>query len=682
MDNESVVVTSGTLFVVSGRSGDIQPADSHGTPQGLYAFDTRFLSKMVLTLDGREVLPVGASPLNHSLGSFYCTSRGTRNARSGSISIVRDRYVAQGFHEDVSLINHSAKTSRMRLQFSFDADFADVFEVRLGSITKAGKVTVQEKDGQHICLVYDREKYHRETWIKFSAVPTAVSGKTAVFDIVLEPKSTWKTCINILPVTDGQPAPMSCLQEIVGSPFGPYKREKQTASNLLDAKDMTGPLRDVPRLETNHAGLKQAFEQAVIDLKALTIKQENGYYILAAGIPWFVAIFGRDSIISSLQTKLLGPDLMLGTIHTLAELQAVECDPFRDAEPGKMPHEVRKGELSFFEQVPHTRYYGSVDVTPLFLILLWEAYQWTGDISLLVRYLPVAEAALRWIDKWGDLDGDGFVEYRRHSSKGLRNQGWKDSRDSLSFASGELADGNIALAEVQGYVYDAKMKMAEMYRVLEKPEISRVLEGEAQKLREHFNSAFWMPEKGFYAMALDGRKRQIDSIASNPGHCLWSGIVDKRKAAQVVERLMAPDMFSGWGIRTLSSEMPRYNPLSYHNGSIWPHDNSLIASGMRRYGFIKEADEVIYSLLDAASAFSVHRLPELFAGYARRERSFPVPDPMANSPQAWASGAVIYFLETLVGAMPVGDRLMLEAPRDGASIVLSGVNYRGYKFVI
>ncbi len=679
MDNESIVVTSGTVFAVSSRSGDINPEGKHGTPQGLYAYDTRFLSRLALTLDGRKVIPVGASPLNHSIASFYSRSPGTRNTREGAVSIIRDRYVSHGFHEDISLTNHSSKRHKTRLELSFDADFADVFEVRLGGITKAGKVTVKHREGHDICLVYEREEYQRETWIKFSDSPV-IEGKTASFEVVLEPKATWRTCLSIIPVVDEIPEPMPCLQDAVGSPWSPYKRDPNKVVCKITEKDISGPLRDVPRLVTSNDCLRQAYEQAVVDLQALTIKQESGLYILAAGIPWFVAIFGRDSIISSIQTKILGPELMIGTIHTLANLQAVDYDEFRDAEPGKLPHEVRKGELSYFEQVPHTRYYGSVDTTALFLILLWEVYQWTGDSTFLDRFLPPAEAALDWIKNWGDMDGDGFVEYHRKSSKGLRNQGWKDSYDSVNFADGKLAEGSIALAEVQGYVYDAKMKMAEIYRIMGNFQRGQELEAEAMKLRKQFNQAFWMPDKGYYAMALDGRKRQVDSISSNPGHCLWSGIIDKEKAPAVAARLMSPDMFSGWGIRTLSSEMARYNPLSYHNGSIWPHDNSLIAAGLRRYGFVKESNEVINSLLDAAAAFPVHRLPELFAGYTRRERSFPVPDPAANSPQAWASGAIIYFLEILLGVTPAGDRLLLEAPRDGSAISLRGVNYRGYNF--
>ncbi|MEN6621708.1 MAG: glycogen debranching N-terminal domain-containing protein [Smithella sp.] len=682
MDNESVVVTAGAVFAVSSRNGNIYPNSDQGAPQGLYAFDTRFLSKLVLTLNGRENLPIGASPLNHALASIYAVSPGTRSSKAGSLSIIRDRYVSHGLHEDISLINHSGRSQKIHLELTFDADFADVFEVRLGNITKAGKVTVETRENQDICLVYQREQFHRETWINFSITPQINNSKTACFDVILEPKSAWRTCVNILPVADTSPQALICLQEISGSPFDPYKRENRPALNIVRKKNSSGPLKELPKLETNRPGLRSVYEQTVLDIKALVIDQENGHYILAAGIPWFVAVFGRDSIISSLQTKLLGPELMVGTLHTLAGLQAVEYDQFRDAEPGKMPHEVRKGELSYFQQVPHTRYYGSVDATPLFIILLWEAYQWTGDKNLLTKFLPNAEAALQWIDKWGDEDGDGFVEYQRKSAKGLRNQGWKDSHDSVNFENGALADGKIALAEVQGYVYDAKMKMAEIYRILENPAKSQQLAGEAQKLYKQFNETFWMPDKGYFAMALDGRKRQVNNISSNPGHCLWSGIIDKEKASQVVARLMAPDMFSGWGIRTLSTEMARYNPLSYHNGSIWPHDNSIIAAGLRRYGFIKEAQEVIFSLLDATSSFPFRRLPELFAGYPRRQKSFPVPDPTANSPQAWASGAIIYFLETLLGVTPAGDRLLLEAPRQGTAISLNGVYYRGNKFIL
>ena len=590
--------------------------------------------------------------------------------------MVRDRYVTHGLHEDITIVNHSSAERAILLELTFHADFADVFEVYRGRLRKVERTSVEPREGQHLSLVYRRKSFHRETWITFSNEPTVV-GRRAAFEITLEPKETWKTCVTILPVVEEAPPSMRCADEVLGPPFGPYRPEERPLFEALVAEKAHRPLEDVPKLKTDHAGLQQGYDQAVADLRALLVEEEPEKYILAAGRPWYMAVFGRDSIISAIQTKLLGPDLMVGTLHTLAGLQATVRDNFRDAQPGKLPHEVRKGELSVLEEVPHSHYYGSVDVTPLFLVLLHEAYFWTGDEALLHRFLPAAEAALDWIDRYGDLDGDGFVEYRRRSRKGLRNQGWKDSDDAVTFADGSLAEGSIALAEVQGYVFDAKRRMAHIYHALGNPERGRTLEREAHRLRRRFNKAFWMPEQGYYAVALDGRKRQVDGITSNPGHCLWSGIVDDDKAPKVAERLVAPDMFNGWGIRTLSSDMARYNPETYHNGSVWPHDNSIIAAGLARYGFAEEANLVAAALIEASAGFPDHRLPELFAGYPRREYSVPVPYPTAHSPQAWASGAVIHLLETFLGLQPTGDRLLQEAPREGLSVSLSGVQYRG-----
>ncbi len=677
MFGDLAIMSAGPVFLVSERSGNIRPR----TSEGFYAYDTRFLSTFVLTIDGRELIPLGSYTFDSSLASFYSCSSGTRRMPASTISVVRDRHIAHGLHEDITVVNHSSKTRTINLELTFDADFADVFEVRLGSVRKVGQIKVECPGPSHLSLVYERGKFRRETWITFNGEPQ-FQGNTAVFSVTLEPKEPWRTCVTILPVLDRPPEEMRCVKSILGNPFGQYRRGITHLDRLPESEEPGQPLEELPEMESDNPVCQQVYEQAVSDLRSLRLRQEDGHYILAAGLPWFVALFGRDSIISAIQTKLLGTELMVGTLYTLASHQATEVNEFRDAEPGKIPHEIRRGELSFLEELPHAAYYGSVDATPLFLILLWCAYQWTGDIGLLRRFLPAAEAALAWIDRYGDMDGDGFVEYERHSRRGLRNQGWKDSGDSISFASGPLAQGPIALAEVQGYVYDAKRKMAEVYAFLGDADRAHRLRMEAEKLKAQFNQAFWMPQEGFYAVALDGRKRPVDSITSNPGHCLWSGIIDRDKAAKTVERLMAPDMFSGWGIRTLSSEMARYNPVSYHNGSVWPHDNSIIVAGMARYGFDKEARQVIMSLLDACEAFPHHRPPELFAGYPRRALSCPVPYPWANAPQAWASGAIIYMLETLLGVTPEGDRLLLEARTEGMKVHLKGVNYRGSRRVL
>jgi glycogen debranching enzyme len=672
MVTNQISLTAGSVFVVSARNGDIHLR----TKEGLYASDTRFLSAFRLSVQGEDTRVVRAGIFHRSMASFYVTPKGTQYFPTSSISIVRDRYVDQGLHEDINVANHATQPRTVHLELTFDADFADVFEVRVGHFSRAGRVTVEEREGQHLCLTCQGESFHRETWISFSEEPL-IRGKTAIFDIVLQPKESWKTCVTVLPVAETTPPPMNCVATILGTPFGSYHYQEKPPLSMLTQTQDQQLLKIVPTLQTNHEGLQLAYHQAIADLSFLLMEHLPGHRILAAGFPWFMTVFGRDSIISAFQTKLLGPELMLGTLHTLANLQAVVQDDFREAEPGKIPHEVRRGELSVLEEVPHSRYYGTIDATPLFLVLLHEAYQWTGDLELLHQLLPAAEAALQWIDRYGDLDGDGFLEYKRRTKHGLRNQGWKDSGDSISFAEGTLAQGPIALAEVQGYVYDAKRKMAQLYRVLGDTIRADQLEHQAERLKAQFNKAFWMPEQGYFALALDGRKRQVDSIASNAGQCLWSGIVDSEKASQVVERLMAPDMFSGWGIRTLSTEMSRYNPLSYHNGSVWPHDTSLIAAGMGRYGFAKEARKVALALVDATVAFPEHHLPELFAGYPRREFSFPVPYPGTNAPQAWASGAVIYLLETFLGVLPAGDRLLQEAQSEGLLISLTGIIYRG-----
>jgi glycogen debranching enzyme len=427
-------------------------------------------------------------------------------------------------------------------------------------------------------------------------------------------------------------------------------------------KDFVGPSFDTNIVPNGHdtlnniigideTSLRRVYTQALADLQMLRVKHSSGHDILAAGLPWFMALFGRDSIISAIQTRSLDPTLMVNTLQVLAGFQAKDIDAFHEAQPGKILHEVRMGELSVLNEMPHSCYYGSVDATPLFLRLLWEAYEASHDLQLVQQMLPIAENALEWIDKYGDMDGDGFVEYDPAPSNrhGLKNQGWKDSNDSISYMDGRLAEGPIALVEVQGYVYDAKRRMAELYRILGNSQRALKLTQEAEKLRNHFEEAYWMPDYNFYAVALDGNKRQVDTITSNPGHCLWSNIVSPNRVSMVVERLMAPDMFSGWGVRTLSTEMVRYNPLAYHNGSIWPHDNSIIAVGMKSYGFNIEAKKIAMGIFDAALSFPKYRPPELFAGYPRRENSVPIAYPAANAPQAWASGAIIYLTDNVLG---------------------------------
>jgi glycogen debranching enzyme len=387
---------------------------------------------------------------------------------------------------------------------------------------------------------------------------------------------------------------------------------------------------------------------SVRDLHALLTPVRGGS-LPAAGIPWFVAAFGRDSLLTAYECLLLNPAIARETLLVLADLQSHADEAWRDAEPGKILHELREGELARAGLVPHTPYYGTVDATPLFVMLAAAYYRWTADEETLRRLLPALDAALEWIDRYGDADGDGFVEYERRSAAGLKNHGWKDSEDAVVGADGTLAEGPIALVEVQGYVYLAKLRIADVYAAMGDGERAGRLREQAGRLRADFNEQFWNPEEGTFALALDGEKRQVASVTSNPGHCLYCQIVDEDKAAAVVERLMAPDMFSGWGIRTLSKGSPAYNPMSYHNGSIWPHDNAIIAAGFKRYGHGASALRVATAMFEIASHSRDFRLAELYCGFDRSGSSEIVSYPVACMPQAWAAAAPFMLFQALLG---------------------------------
>ena len=654
MGNREISVIEGNSFVVADDIGDVVA----GTPHGLYYADTRFLSEYTLRVNGRKPLLLSSGNCGAAAASFYATNPADEGLPPGSLSIIRDRSICVALHEDITLVNHTDRSLHVKLDMHFAADFTDVFEVRSGKALRARTISQDAEQGRSLTFTYRREEFSRSTRVRFTQ-PAEIEGNRVVFDLNLEPKGRWQVHLDVNPVVDGALVADACCSVDLDTPFARVVSGDVDGVERPDAdatEDREGLASRGPVLITQDARLQFAYDRAVLDVDALRLKVGENY-LLAAGLPWYMAIFGRDSIISALQTLLLGPELAIGTLRALASYQSRRSDAFRDEEPGKIPHEIRFGELSCLEDVPHSRYYGTVDATPLYLVLLSETFRWTGNVEIVKELLPNAEAALRWIEQYGDLDGDGFVEYARRSIHGQLNQGWKDSTDPVQYADGTVAKGPIALAEVQGYVYDAKIRMAEIYRALGESDRADTLDREAAELKGRFNEAFWMPQEAFYAMALDGDKRQASAVTSNPGHCLWSGIVAEDKAEALVKRLMAPDMFSGWGIRTMSSEMRGYNPISYHNGSVWPHDNSLIIAGLRRYGFDREAERLINALLDASSHFPGHRLPELFAGYERRNGAFPVEYLGANSPQAWASGAVVLMLQAALGLAPSGNDL-------------------------
>ena len=408
-------------------------------------------------------------------------------------------------------------------------------------------------------------------------------------------------------------------------------------------------------IRSGNSEFDQFYNQAVEDMASLRLPIEGTgqlEFVPAAGIPWFVGLFGRDSLIVSLQNAMIYPDFARGALDVLGRWQATERDDYRDAEPGKIMHELRTGELAHFKLIPHTPYYGTADATMLYLIVLHTAWRCTGDADLIHRHMATAEKCLTWIDRYGDRDGDGFQEYQTRSSSGYENQGWKDSGEALVYPDGSLVKGPTALVELQGYVYDAWLRMAEIYDFLGRRQKATALRTKAKALFERFNDAFWDEKSGFYAFALDGDKKPVLSVASNVGHLLWSGIVPLDRAERVVRRLMAPDMWSGWGIRTLSAEHPAYNPYSYQNGSVWPHDNGIIATGFRRYGFDEEAAMIARDVNAAAGFFMQHRLPELYAGLQREPTNFPVQYLGANVPQAWAAGSCFSLLRAMLGFQP------------------------------
>ena len=466
------------------------------------------------------------------------------------------------------------------------------------------------------------------------------------FEISLDPGDAWHCCL-LYALEDGGrsfPAPHECA--------GDHQKTHH-------AETLSDWLRSVLKIRTSNEEFYRLYRQALEDMAALRFPiagTDHKVFLPAAGLPWFVAPFGRDSLIVSLQNILIYPDFARGSLDILGSLQAKVEDDYRDAEPGKILHEIRYGELAHFKLVPHTPYYGTADATPLYLITLHAAWRATGDMGLLQRHLETAEGCLSWIDRYGDRDGDGFQEYQTRSSAGYENMGWKDSGDSVVYPDGSLVKGPKALCELQGYVYDAWLRMAEIFEALDKADRARDLRAKAADLFKRFNEAFWDEELGFYAFALDGDKKKVLTIASNAGHCLWSGIVPPERAVRVVKRLMAPDMWSGWGIRTLSTRNPAFNPYNYQTGSVWPHDNAIIALGFKRYGFGVEAARIARDISDAASHFLANQLPELYTTIERDEGSFPVQYLGANVPQAWAAGSVFALLQAILGFVPDAPR--------------------------
>ena len=637
----AVSLVEHTNFAVSDRAGDMLPATYHG----FFVADTRFLSRFVARLDGRRLEPLASGgDEHHGAGTFYLASPRLPGLPPASISIFRDRTVGPHLDERIRLVSYALEPVDVELSLELDADFADIFEVR-GRRRLRRRVSVTHTR-RGVAFAYEHRGYRRATAVRFDHDGSADDGRIR-FPARLLHGRPWELHVRVQPaVSHGRGVP---------PPAPPWRIEPGLVRAWLER---------APRLQTDDGRLSRAWRRGVRDLASLLLTGPADRFIPAAGLPWFLAIFGRDSAITAIQSLLLGPDIPHGTLRQLAVYQGVTADPWREEEPGKIPHEVRTGELATLGRIPFGRYYGSVDATPLYLMLFVATCRWSGWLGTsrgrrrslpapLDEFLPHAEAALAWVER--RVDSDGLLWYLPARPGGIRNQVWKDSNDSMRYADGSFAEPPVAAVEVQGYIVAARRGMAEVFAALGRQAEAAAQRDAAEALAALIDREFWMPGDGTYALGLDGRRAQINGVASNAGHLLWTDAVPADRAAPVAERLLAPDMYTGWGIRTLSSRNPGYNPIGYHVGSVWPHDNSLIANGFARAGQHRAAQRVIDGLLDATEADPDGRLPELFAGFDRTSTRDLVPYPTACSPQAWATGAIFLSVRTLLG-IPASER--------------------------
>jgi glycogen debranching enzyme len=626
-----VTLVEGSSFCVCESNGDITP----GTSQGVFVRDTRVLSRWSLVLDGAAIQPLAVMSTEPYFATFVGRARPRRGLHESTLLVRRERFVGEGMRENIALENLGTEPAAVRLDLTLDADFADLFQVKGGWV---GDLTAPESQIEDRALRLWRQYGQSRTSRGVRAVcpeATATSHGLTVRAVV-PPRGRWQTVIQVIPLIDGQE---------LSPPFPTDRPLEET----VPAQRSRAWRESSPVVKTPDQGLARTLYRSRQDLGALRIfdPEHPDAYAVAAGAPWFMALFGRDSLLTSYMALSIDPSLALGTLRTLARLQGSTIDPVSEEQPGRILHEVRLGPETGPAIGGSRIYYGTADATPLFVVLLGELRRWGVDPKEVDALLGHADRAIAWLVEYGDRDGDLFVEYQRATDRGLANQGWKDSHDAVTFADGTLAQPPIALCEVQAYAYSAFLARAYFAWETGDEETRQRWVRRASLLRDAFNEQFWLPDRGWYAMALDRDKRPVDSLTSNIGHCLWSGIVDQDRAPLVVERLMSPEMFSGWGIRTLASSMGAYNPISYHNGSVWPHDNAIVAAGLMRYGFVDEAQQVAAALFAAADAFG-GRLPELFCGFDRADYPLPVPFPTSCSPQAWASAAPIQLLRTLL----------------------------------
>ncbi|CAM3931838.1 glycogen debranching N-terminal domain-containing protein [Mycobacterium senriense] len=632
-----VTLLEGSTFCISAVSGDVH----RDQPHGLFVADTRMLSCWRLAIDGEPVqnLSTIQEPTEPYRATFVGRAPPRRWLADSTMLVLRDRLVGDGLREDLILRNLGAEPVGVTVTLTVDTDFADLFAVKEGRVQPPHGLAVDIGTASMTFTLAGPDDT-RSAQITATGDPSVTPGRFT-FRIVVPERSQWSTCFAVEATTGGRRVQ---LRHRCGEPI-----DTSAPAQRLHAWRLSNPL-----IATGDSALDRSLEVGTRDLGSLQIEDpaQPGCPILAAGAPWFMALFGRDSLLTAWMALGLDSRLALNTLRTLARLQGTRVDPLTEEEPGRVLHEVRLGREAALTLGGGTTYYGTADATPLFVMLLAELDRW-GALPEADRpaLLAAADRAMAWIIEYGDADGDGYVEYRRHTDRGLVNQGWKDSFDGVNHADGHLAAPPIALCEVQGYVYAAFQARACLAEGDGDPVCAQQWRSRAARLKAAFNLAFWMPEQQAFALALDGAKHQVDAIASNMGHCLWTGIVDDDKAAAVAAHLVGPALNSGFGVRTLATEMNAYNPMSYHNGSVWPHDTAVAVAGLANYGFVQEAQQIALGLLDASEYFG-GRLPELFCGFPRAEFSRPVPYPTSCSPQAWAAASSRLVLRSLLRFNP------------------------------
>jgi glycogen debranching enzyme len=664
-----VTLLDGSTFVVCDERGDL---DGVAAASGFFAADTRFLSRSVLTIDGAPGEPVSFEQRAPHVGVFELRWPAGLEAR-------RELVVGQGLVERVTVWNRSEHEVEATLTLEVASDFADIFAVKrvedLGAPGTSEVAPSRPERWRDVRTVeFADAGFPARTLVHLDPPPDEADGAAARWQLRLAPGERCQLRIGVQWILDGTP-------ELDAAAFERrVRKDRRERDSSLEEWWRSAPKLDAPA----ERALERTWAQSLADLAALRLRWTGSGMIPAAGLPWFMTLFGRDTLITAFQELLVGPEPASAALRALAEAQADVDDPERDAEPGKIVHELRRGKTAL---VWTDKYYGTVDATPLFLVLLSELWRWTGDDGLVLELEQAARRALGWIDSYGDRDGDGFVEYLRRGSHGIDNQSWKDSWNSMVFRDGAVALAPIAAVEVQGYVYDAKLRIAELARrVWDDEETAARLDREAALLRERFDAAFWLEERGWYALGLDADKRPIDALASNMGHLLWSGIVPAERVAALAARLTSGPLWSGWGVRTLAADERAYSPLEYHNGTVWPHDNSLIALGLAQAGRREETGRVVRALLDASPHFD-YRLPEHFAGTGRRDPAAPEAVPSSARPQAWAAGTPLLLLRAQLGLEPDPAAHALRAtaaalPAWTEGLTLEGIRAFGHRFSV